>query len=1621
MKRIFLSILSASLLTASTKTPSFTLLSDLSDQHRKNVSERFKRFQGKEGLKRMEKLTASKKITEKEFRQLQRSFRDEQARRMLTDTPFRKRLNREAPDSVQNPSISRRDPDLIGRWEEIGSEEGVFITLNTSVSVPKIEQILGMEAAKGDVEFYGSDGDGELVYMFALRYLGGGVLILSNEPWFENIDDGALVYDLVFLYRDPSIDSPETFRHYMDQVNLRHPTAGFLEVYEWGSDEEGTTIGFGGLRSDGEGEEEMPEIGGGLISLVFDGAGTMTITDSFDPENVDTDSYFVSDDGTVTTGDGDGPSGVVNPDGSVVAFMDHREESEEGMIGIGFTTADAPNEASLQGTYYGVAIYRGSQEILGEEYEHPAVDIFTLTFDGAGNVTGKSLVDEEEDSFEDTYGFNDEGLLKISEAMLAGFLSADSSYGVIGEAVPNEDSRNEVAIMMKVGEEKSAASLQGVFSLGFFFYGAEIEGLDVSVNFGFSTGVVEFDGEGSYTSTSDEGESQTGTYDVSATGVLAVDGDEIGFVGPGDDVIFFAAKAEYEGNAGIGVKRSSGMTDASLTGNFAASYVEARSDGDDDPIYVEDHVTIDFLGVTDSVVNATLIDEIYDEDGELVWVEYRYPPPMSITVNDLSLEGYDQYGNEVHYSFDGNMSYGKTILPSGVPLPLPTLGDSEEDDEGDKALLLEFQANHLGREIEEYTYTDDEGYTHEWNDTTNFVWSASDDTLTVVIEREEWDNETEEEYTDYEKMLLPYSVGNSELTLGGEFEPCDYWAEDYYESWEQCITEDYPVLAITFVFLGEEYIENYYVVSEESFDYKGEIVPPTRASTLPLASSMPLFMHDIEVEGNRLYGAGYAWPDTGYDYYTPYARIMDISDPRNPQELHFKKWKEANDLYWMDLKMKGDVLITNEEEGPNFYSVSGDMISTLSRSYLTFDGTDDYVQTDLSLNTVPYTIACRFKADVNQGERSLVDTDIGGRYGNSIILGYFDGDSTVDVQYHNGWDDSPFGYRTDTWYDVVATFETGVVKLYVNGEYVGSKEFTQKTPDGSTVRFGRHNSGDPQWFDGTMAEVAIWDVALSAQSIQNLQNNVNSVYDVTTRSSLIGYWDFSEGAGTTVNDLSGNGYHGTIYGDALWQHSNTYTAAVKGKVQGLDMALHGNNLYVPDSSGFRIIDVTVPTQPSLVADVDVGAMSTDTWGEVFITDMEATDSYVYFMDYYAGAETDYCTDYNVLRIVSATSPYTEVGQIYLGEDAINFSVHGSFLYTVNCGEFIIYDVSDPTNITEKAKLNDKPYFVWAGEIEKVGNYIYMASGGWFGREEIGVDIIDVTHHTDPVLVATIPVDKYKHDYNEADSTLTVGGFEHPTRSIEVSGGYAYIPQQGHKMDTDGSAIPEMEGSLSVYTTDFAPQPFSLIFPPDGMSIEIEPENAWEDSIIFAWEAAADLEGSSITYHHEVSGDLADFFLISSNMTDNKWTIPLHHVKYYMDQSGIAVANGTWNIWATDGVSNIWSANGPFHLSIDATGLSLKKESLIPDQFTLHPNFPNPFNPTTRIRYDLPQDGAVIMSIYDLTGRKIRELVNRNQRAGFHFTVWDGRNDAGQSVSTGVYIYQIWSGSFVDSRKMLLMK
>jgi hypothetical protein len=88
---------------------------------------------------------------------------------------------------------------------------------------------------------------------------------------------------------------------------------------------------------------------------------------------------------------------------------------------------------------------------------------------------------------------------------------------------------------------------------------------------------------------------------------------------------------------------------------------------------------------------------------------------------------------------------------------------------------------------------------------------------------------------------------------------------------------------------------------------------------------------------------------------------------------------------------------------------------------------------------------------------------------------------------------------------------------------------------------------------------------------------------------------------------------------------------------------------------------------------------------------------------------------------------------------------------------------------------------------------------------------------------------------------------------------------------------------------------------------------------------------------------------------------------------------------------------------------------------LYPNYPNPFNPTTTIRYDLFDAGAVTLSIYNVLGQRVRTLVSERRPAGHNEATWDGTDDHGHRVASGVYVYKLETGATVRTRKMLLLK
>jgi hypothetical protein len=131
-------------------------------------------------------------------------------------------------------------------------------------------------------------------------------------------------------------------------------------------------------------------------------------------------------------------------------------------------------------------------------------------------------------------------------------------------------------------------------------------------------------------------------------------------------------------------------------------------------------------------------------------------------------------------------------------------------------------------------------------------------------------------------------------------------------------------------------------------------------------------------------------------------------------------------------------------------------------------------------------------------------------------------------------------------------------------------------------------------------------------------------------------------------------------------------------------------------------------------------------------------------------------------------------------------------------------------------------------------------------------------------------------------------------------------------------------------------------------------------------------------------------------------------------------NGTFSP-AGDQMSGTWSANikgtvcsgnwGPV-----GPATSVEDESGLPKQFALEHNYPNPFNPSTTIKYELPRTSNVTLSVYDILGREVSVLVNEKREAGVHEVKFDGSN-----LASGVYFYRLQAGDFVATNELVLLK
>ena len=277
--------------------------------------------------------------------------------------------------------------------------------------------------------------------------------------------------------------------------------------------------------------------------------------------------------------------------------------------------------------------------------------------------------------------------------------------------------------------------------------------------------------------------------------------------------------------------------------------------------------------------------------------------------------------------------------------------------------------------------------------------------------------------------------------------------------------------------------------------------------------------------------------------------------------------------------------------------------------------------------------------------------------------------------------------------------------------------------------------------------------------------------------------------------------------------------------------------------------------------------------------------------------------------------------------------------------------------------------------------------------------------------------------NLVRSTSDSSGFE----GADVINLFEYLavaPAQFENLG-NGVEIPELDTSfVEFYSNDVAPLPLAFNTSWTTMSADTVGDIATfatinydtTDNTVDAWGTVTLPIGSFQCLRVRADSRYTDESYVGGQVISSFSGSSINYTWVSKDHFIIAEAEGAEN----DPNPNFTVAEEFSWLSATPTGISEEIRSA-PQTFQLFQNYPNPFNPQTTIRYQLTDNSIVKLAVYDLTGQRITTLVSSRQSAGEYEVTWDGKDVHGETVSSGIYIYQVTVGDVVQAKKMAFIR
>ena len=187
--------------------------------------------------------------------------------------------------------------------------------------------------------------------------------------------------------------------------------------------------------------------------------------------------------------------------------------------------------------------------------------------------------------------------------------------------------------------------------------------------------------------------------------------------------------------------------------------------------------------------------------------------------------------------------------------------------------------------------------------------------------------------------------------------------------------------------------------------------------------------------------------------------------------------------------------------------------------------------------------------------------------------------------------------------------------------------------------------------------------------------------------------------------------------------------------------------------------------------------------------------------------------------------------------------------------------------------------------------------------------------------------------------------------------------------------------------------------------------AGDDQVTLKWVTESERDNLGFYIYRSLS-EKRDYQQITSEPIPGAGNSAYRNEYEYLDKG---LTNGVTYWYKLEDVD--YDGNTSTHGPVSATPTA----DIRPTIFHLSQNYPNPFNPLTIIRYQITEDGKIVLGVYNLLGQPIRILVDAEQEAGGYQVEWDGKDAEGSRVGSGIYFYRLKTGNFVQVKKMVFMR